>query len=62
MKKLIWFVIPLLFTTYACDQGGSVGGGTSAPLSSLADSVSYSIGVQMGDNLKQTQDLSLIHI
>jgi len=56
MKKLIWFVIPLLFTTYACDKGSSVGGGTSAPMSSLADSVSYSIGVQMGENLKQTQE------
>ena len=55
MKKLIWFVIPLLLTTYACDKG-AVGGGASLPMSTLADSVSYAIGVQMGDNFKQSQE------
>ena len=56
MKKLIWFVIPLLLTTYACDKGAAGGGGTSLPMTSLADSVSYAIGVQMGDNFKQSQE------
>ena len=57
MKKLIWFVIPLLLTIYACDSGGgSIGGGASLPMSNLADSVSYAIGVQMGNNFKQSQE------
>ena len=59
MKKLIWFVIPLLFATYACDNGGgsgSVGGGKSLPMNSMADSVSYAIGVQMANNFKQSID------
>lgn len=56
MKKLIWLVIPLLITTYACDQGGTAGGGASLPLTSMADSVSYAIGVQMGNNFKQSQE------
>ena len=57
MKKLIWFVIPLLMTIYACDNGGGGAGGSTAslPMDSLADSVSYAIGVQMGNNFKQSQ-------
>jgi len=48
MKRIIWLVIPLLVFTFSCDQSNTGEGTTSNDMTTLVDSTSYALGINIG--------------
>jgi len=54
MKKLLYFISILAFFS-ACNTGGA-GGGANIPLATETDSISYALGLNVGQSLKKIKE------